>query len=150
MGYKLNNLNWFCESCFEFYKHALGRGFEVKTITNQSGWNCCCGNYAKHLSYDLAEAIEKEVRKLLVEEIPIEIPKDLHPDSKELVIAFAEELAAKMRAAEEKYGYSNGWKNTDWMEELKRHFKNHIEKGDPRDVAVYCAFLWHHKQSTAG
>jgi hypothetical protein len=25
----------------------------------------------------------------------------------------------------------------------------HIEKGDPRDVAAYCAFLWHHNESTA-
>ena len=76
------------------------------------------------------------------------MPKDLHPATKELVFSFAMALADKLYAAEQKYGYSDGWKTDDWMDECRRKLREHIGKGDPRDVAAYCAFLWYHKEST--
>lgn len=31
---------------------------------------------------------------------------------------------------------------------MPAHFHQHIAKGDPRDVAAYCAFMWWHGWST--
>lgn len=73
----------------------------------------------------------------------------LHPLTINLVVRFARALAAKLAAAEVKYGYSDGWRSADWMDECRAKLAEHVAKGDPRDVAAYCAFLWHHGESTA-
>jgi hypothetical protein len=63
---------------------------------------------------------------------------------KNLVDSFSEALLAKLRAAEVKYGHNDGWMLDDWQEELQQALWAHVQKGDPRDVAAYCAFAWHH------
>lgn len=73
----------------------------------------------------------------------------LHPDTALLVERFAQALAEKLAAAEAKYGYSNGWLDANWQADCIEALREHIEKGDPRDVAAYCAFAWHHGWSTA-
>lgn len=83
-------------------------------------------------------------------DIPLVITDaDLHPDTARLVTDFAQALADKLLAAEMKYGYSNGWMNWDWMDECRDKLREHLAKGDPRDVAAYCAFLWFHGEPTA-
>lgn len=72
----------------------------------------------------------------------------LHPATVNLVVRFARALSKKLSAAEVKYGYSDGWMSPDWMDECRAKLMEHISKGDPRDVAAYCAFLWHHGEST--
>ncbi|MCA0214564.1 MAG: hypothetical protein LCH79_15470 [Proteobacteria bacterium] len=72
----------------------------------------------------------------------------LHPATINLVVRFARALSKKLAAAETKYGYSDGWLSPDWMDECRAKLMDHIAKGDPRDVAAYCAFLWHHGAST--
>lgn len=72
------------------------------------------------------------------------IPEGLHPDTADLVIRFATALAEKLHRAEQKYGHANGWKADGWYDECLQQLWEHIEKGDPRDVAAYCAFMWHH------
>ncbi|HDZ1349687.1 TPA: DUF551 domain-containing protein [Klebsiella pneumoniae] len=32
----------------------------------------------------------------------------------------------------------------DWYDDCLQSLWEHIEKGDPRDVAAYCAFMWYH------
>jgi len=78
----------------------------------------------------------------------IKIPITLHPDTAKLVIRFASALAAKLRKAEIKYGFENHWQEVDWMDECRAKLREHLEKGDPLDVANFCAFLWHHNEST--
>lgn len=73
----------------------------------------------------------------------------LHPKTASLVQRFTAALAEKLAAAEKKYGYSDGWASPDWMGECRLQLREHLFKGDPRDVAAYCAFLWHHGASTA-
>jgi len=73
----------------------------------------------------------------------------LHPDTNKLIGDFADALRYKLLDAQKKYGYSNGWARTDWMDECRAKLREHVEKGDPRDVAAYCAFLWYHGESTA-
>lgn len=81
-------------------------------------------------------------------QITITVDPELHPMSKFLVERFSAALAAKLRAAEEKYGYSDGWKTDDWETECRRQLYLHAEKGDPRDVAIYAAFCWARGWST--
>lgn len=73
----------------------------------------------------------------------------VHPATADLVRRFSAALLEKLAAAERKYGYTDGWTRGDWMDECRAHLRQHIDKGDPRDVAAYCAFLWHHNESTA-
>jgi hypothetical protein len=74
---------------------------------------------------------------------------DLNPHTKNLVVRFARAMAKKLLAAEQKYGYTDGWRSPDWMDECRAKLLEHIAKGDPVDVANYCAFLWFHGASTA-
>ena len=76
--------------------------------------------------------------------VNLELPDGLHPETRNLVADFAKALAEKLYAAEKKYGYSDGWRFPDWEQECRAHFLAHIGKGDPRDVAAYCAFMWKH------
>jgi hypothetical protein len=80
---------------------------------------------------------------------PQEPPIQLHPLTKNLVHRFSQALMEKLAAAEAKYGYSDGWTASDWMDECRAKLLEHVAKGDPRDVAAYCAFLWHHGERTS-
>lgn len=77
-------------------------------------------------------------------------PAGLHPRTADLVRRFSVAMAEKLFAAQEKYGYSDGWADPGWMDECRAHLLQHVAKGDPRDVGNYAAFLWHHGASTAG
>ncbi len=79
----------------------------------------------------------------------VDIPSGLHPRTADLVLRFASALAYKLHAAEQKYGYSDGWAQPEWMDECRAALVEHVRKGDPRDVAAFCAFLWHHGERTA-
>jgi hypothetical protein len=66
----------------------------------------------------------------------------------DLVAGFSAAMLEKLRAAEKKYGWGDGWRRNDWQESCQRQLQEHLAKGDPRDVANYCAFMWHHGWST--
>lgn len=66
-----------------------------------------------------------------------------------LVAGFASALRDKLIDAERKYGHRNAWKRDDWADDLRAELARHVAKGDPRDVAAYCAFAWYHGWSLA-
>lgn len=79
----------------------------------------------------------------------IEVPNPpLCPSTERLVRDFATALAAKLKAAEDKYGYDTGWARDDWEGQCQADLRMHVEKGDPLDVAAYAAFCWFHKWRT--
>jgi hypothetical protein len=80
--------------------------------------------------------------------ITIGVPADLHEDTTTLVAGFAKAMAEKLRASEVKHGFSLNWKRPTWRVECQEDLLKHIAKGDPIDVANFCAFLWHHKWET--
>ena len=90
---------------------------------------------------ELVEALEK------AQQSPI-MPLGLHPDTQKLVADFCTALAEKLYKAQLKYGYDTDWKQDGWPSQCQAHFHQHIAKGDPRDVAAYCAFMWWHGWST--
>ena len=75
---------------------------------------------------------------------PVSRPAGEGEATDNLVDRFAEALKAKLRAAGEKYGFGDAWKHDDWREKLIEDLWRHVQKGDPRDVAAYCAFAWYH------
>ncbi|HFJ0174715.1 TPA: hypothetical protein ACGSXA_004198 [Escherichia coli] len=77
-----------------------------------------------------------------------EVPFGLHPDTQKLVTDFCTALAEKLYKAQLKYGYDADWKQDGWPTKCQAHFHQHIAKGDPRDVAAYCAFMWYHGWKT--
>lgn len=89
----------------------------------------------------LVESLEKE------QQAP-SMPLGLHPDTQKLVADFCTALAEKLYKAQLKYGYDTDWKQDGWSSQCQAHFHQHIAKGDPRDVAAYCAFMWWHGWST--
>ncbi|HHK9742452.1 TPA: hypothetical protein ACQZJD_005157 [Raoultella ornithinolytica] len=99
-------------------------------------WNCW-----KAAGAELVEAVEK------AQQAPI-MPLGLHPDTQKLVADFCTALAEKLYKAQLKYGYDTDWKQDGWPSQCQAHFHQHIAKGDPRDVAAYCAFMWWHGWST--
>lgn len=66
-----------------------------------------------------------------------------------LVNSFAAALKAKLERAEDKYGYGDDWMADDWADDCRIRLGQHIEKGDPLDVAAFCAFMWYHDWSTS-
>lgn len=76
------------------------------------------------------------------------VPAELHPDTQKLVTDFCTALAEKLYKAQLKYGYDADWKHDGWPTQCQAHFHQHIAKGDPRDVAAYCAFMWYHGWKT--
>lgn len=73
---------------------------------------------------------------------PAETPTD------KLVSDFSVALKSKLNAAREKYGHEDeAWQDTGWKAELLEQLHDHLIKGDPRDVAAYCAFAWYHQWS---
>ena len=100
---------------------------------------------AAHLS-DSLDLMAESLRKAQTNSI--EMPDGLHLSTAQLVRDFASALAGKLRAAEEKYGHTNGWLFDDWEDECRQQLMKHIEKGDPLDVAAYAAFMWKRGWST--
>lgn len=82
--------------------------------------------------------------------ITISVPAKLHPSTRRLVREFATAMAEKLRAAEQKHGYSTDWKRDSWRSELREELFRHVAKGDPLDVANYCAFAWARGWTTCG
>ena len=64
-----------------------------------------------------------------------------------VVEAFADALKNKLWRAEEKYNWNGHWKREAWQNELNACLAEHINKGDPLDVAAYCLFAHMHKWS---
>lgn len=71
-------------------------------------------------------------------------PDALDPHTKALVSAFAAALSTKLHAAQVKYGFEGNWRETGWQGDLILQLLDHVRKGDPLDVAAYCAFAWSH------
>jgi len=91
----------------------------------------------------------KTARDVALSALPTGAAGDLHPDTSVALAAFMEALRAKLRKAELKYGYSNGWKTEDWEAQCKAHLLEHLHKGDPLDVAAYAMFCHQRGWSTS-
>lgn len=98
----------------------------------------------------------RQSRKPAIEPNPdvfLDRPVTLHPRSFKLASDMYSVMVDKLKKSEQKYGYSDEWAQADafWPSPLcVVELKAHIEKGDPIDVMLYCAFLHYHGMSTTG
>ncbi|MBW5937553.1 hypothetical protein [Klebsiella michiganensis] len=88
--------------------------------------------------------LERNIAPLYIHAQQPVVPEGLNPETTDLVLRFASALADKLYKAEQKYGRSTDWMKDDWYDDCLQSLWEHIEKGDPRDVAAYCAFMWYH------
>jgi hypothetical protein len=58
---------------------------------------------------------------------------------------FSNALLLRGREVLEADGSSDSWQSNDWQEQLNHQFKESVAKGDPVDIAMLCAFAWHHQ-----
>ncbi|MDR5801151.1 hypothetical protein [Caballeronia sp. LZ001] len=104
----------------------------------------------------------EEVRQLLFSVVPIGQYHDvlealsdiretsdkqeaIHPDAK-AVDRFAQAMKEKMAAARAKG--RGGWEQCS-PDDLSRMLREHVDKGDPRDVANFCMMLWNNGAAIA-
>lgn len=93
--------------------------------------------------YPEAIAAKDTLRRLQAE------TAELGPATERLVADFSRALRTKLAAAEAKYGRRDDWATDDWEDDCRQQLRAHLEKGDPLDVAAYCAFMWSRGWSTA-
>ena len=117
---------------------------EYRRAEDEDFWSVDCTMCGNHTSWCKEPGGAAKAWNQRPEE---DAPK-LHPMTRDLVARFAAALAEKLSMAEQKYGYSDNWASPSWMDDCRLHLREHVEKGDPRDVAAYCAFLWHHGEKT--
>jgi hypothetical protein len=75
-------------------------------------------------------------------------PDRLHSDSENLLKTVFEELRLKMISNQKKHGWSNEWLTDNWEDECLSQLRKHVDKGDPRDVAIYAMFMIYRGWST--
>ena len=61
-----------------------------------------------------------------------------------LVDEFSAEMKRKLIEKVDRDGYA-GWDSEEWsVDEIERCLLEHVDKGDPVDVANFAAFMWNH------
>lgn len=86
------------------------------------------------------ECVELAVILAGIAAAPTPPAQEAHPDDK-AVDRFAAAMKAKLAQARAK-GRS-GWQDPAWTPaQISQALRQHVEKGDPCDVANYCMFLW--------
>lgn len=68
---------------------------------------------------------------------------------KRLLTKFSFVLLEKLLANERKYRFGDSWKVPNWESQLQRDLLHHVQKGDPRDTAIFSLFAWYHGWPTA-
>lgn len=97
---------------------------------------------------DLCDRTVAALRNALPTAAPSEGTGEEDYGTDALIDRFGEAIKQKLRAATKKYGWTANWQRPDWQAECASELVRHVGKGDPRDVAAYAAFAWHHNWST--
>lgn len=81
--------------------------------------------------------------------ITLDVPAEMSAESAKMLDAFFEATLEKFVAAQRKHNWEDDWKDAE-MRILQNEALHHLVKGDPRDVAIYCAICHHHNWPTYG
>lgn len=65
----------------------------------------------------------------------------LDPELDKAIDRFAREMKHKALYAQKKHGFApEAWRTGNWRHELIIQLYQHVAKGDPHDVGLYCVF----------
>lgn len=85
-----------------------------------------------------------------MEHFTVKLPDGLARSTQYLIVDTAQALGNKLLAAQNKRKADPvGWMRNDWEDDCRADLMHHIQKGDPRDVMAYAAFMHYHGWSTA-
>lgn len=85
-----------------------------------------------------------------MEHFTVKLPEGLARSTQYLIVDTAQALGNKLLAAQSKRKADPvGWMRNDWEDDCRADLMHHIQKGDPRDVMAYAAFMHYHGWSTA-
>jgi hypothetical protein len=89
-------------------------------------------------------AMREEVQYEAKQVLEIRVPEGLNCESKRLIMAFAEQMAFKLRAFEvHKSGNDpDGWKTNSWSLTLRAELAEQLRSNDPVGAANYLAMAW--------
>lgn len=86
-----------------------------------------------------------------MEHFTVKLPEGLARSTQYLIVDTAQALGNKLLTAQNKRKADPvGWMRNDWEDDCRAGLMNHIQKGDPRDVMAYAAFMHYHGWKTAG
>lgn len=85
-----------------------------------------------------------------MEHFTVKLPEGLARSTQYLIVDTAQALGNKLLAAQNKRKADPvGWMRNDWEDDCRAGLMNHIQKGDPRDVMAYAAFMHYHGWKTS-
>ncbi len=85
-----------------------------------------------------------------MEHFTVKLPEGLARSTQYLIVDTAQALGNKLLAAQNKRKADPvGWMRNDWEDDCRAGLMHHIEKGDPRDVMAYAAFMHYHGWKTS-
>lgn len=85
-----------------------------------------------------------------MEHFTVALPSELARSTQYLIVDTAQALGNKLLAAQNKRKADPvGWMRNDWEDDCRAGLMNHIQKGDPRDVMAYAAFMHYHGWKTS-
>ncbi|OJA60395.1 hypothetical protein BGV69_05655 [Burkholderia ubonensis] len=111
----------------EFFAKRLRRHDFGRYITGQLAADFACALAAYLRGHDRAPADAGEAREPHSDDVAVD--------------SFAAVMKHKLALARDKG--RGGWETCS-PADLSRMLREHVEKGDPRDVANFCMMLWHH------
>ena len=85
-----------------------------------------------------------------MEHFTVKLPEGLARSTQYLIVDTAQALGNKLLAAQNKRKADPvGWMRHDWEDDCRAGLMHHIQKGDPRDVMAYAAFMHYHGWKTS-
>lgn len=85
-----------------------------------------------------------------MEHFTVKLPEGLARSTQYLIVDTAQALGNKLLAAQNKRKADPvGWMRNDWEDDCRAGLMHHIQKGDPRDVMAYAAFMHYHGWKTS-
>ncbi|WCD44047.1 hypothetical protein ECML606-1_000096 [Escherichia phage ECML-606-1] len=85
-----------------------------------------------------------------MEHFTVKLPDGLARSTQYLIVDTAQALGNKLLSAQNKRKADPvGWMRHDWEDDCRAGLMHHIDKGDPRDVMAYAAFMHYHGWKTS-
>ncbi len=94
-------------------------------------------------------ALAEQTWRFVVVAAVSRVTKENYAAMKKVVDEFAAHMLSKMWKSASKRDNADAWQDPAFAPEIRQHLLEHVDKGDPVDVAIYAMFAHWHGQSLA-